>query len=89
LAEARALVAAFEGRRPPENSSPSRIRQRLRKFLKFANETAAAWSTADRHFAQIEFGKLLEGIRSNTAVASKAGCETPNAQTFAHFESRF
>lgn len=83
LAEAKSLVAAFNGRAKNENSQRPKIKQRLRRFVEFVHETIEKWSPEERSLAHIELTALLDEI------GNSAKGDTPNAQTFAHIRSRF
>jgi len=74
LAEARSLLARFNGRRAQGARRPN-VRLRLRQFEHFVRATSESWTTAERELVWAELQKLaaqLDGRSRSAAVYSQS-----------------
>jgi hypothetical protein len=74
LADARSLLARFNGRRAQGVRRPN-VRLRLRQFKHFVRATLESWSTAERELVWAELQKLaaqLDGLSRSAAVCPQS-----------------
>ncbi len=70
LREAKALVAEFTGKQAAAGQPKANVRERLRRFEEFVQDTLHGWTALDRELARATLSQLTEQIGQPSSLAS-------------------